>query len=77
MPSGMVLHDVAIHQNNGTAWASLASKSMIGRNGTVIRDAAGKIKYTGLVGFTSRELGDRFSASIIAALRDRYSEALS
>jgi hypothetical protein len=77
MPSGMVLHDVAVHQDNGTAWASPASKPMIGRDGTAIRDASGKVKYTRLVGFTSRQLGDRFSASVIAALRARYPEALS
>jgi hypothetical protein len=76
-PSGMVLHDVAIHQKNSIAWASPPDKPMIGRDGTVMRDAAGKIKYTRLVGFTSRELHDRLSAAVIAALRDRYPEALS
>jgi hypothetical protein len=77
MPSGMVLHDVAVHQQNGTAWASPASKPMIGRDGTVMRDTTGKIQYTPVVAFTSRELRDRFSASVVAALRDRFPEALS
>jgi hypothetical protein len=32
-PSGMVLHDVSVHQQDGAAWASPASKPMLDRNG--------------------------------------------
>jgi hypothetical protein len=76
-PSGMVLHDVAIHQKNGSSWASPASKPIIGREGTVIRDADGKAQYAPVVGFTTREVRDRWSAAVIDALLARYPEALS
>jgi hypothetical protein len=76
-PSGMVLHDVAIHQKNGEAWASPASKPMIGRDGTIVRDTAGKVQYAPVVTFTSKELRDRWLAAVIDALLARYPEALS
>ena len=77
LPSGMVLHDVAIHQKNGKAWASPSSKPMIGRDGTVMGTADGKIQYTSVVSFTSRELHDRWSAAVIEALLARYPDALA
>jgi hypothetical protein len=42
---------------------------MMRRDGTVVRDAAGKIQYAPVVTFASRELRDRFSDRMIAALR--------
>ena len=62
LPSGMVLHDVAIHQKDGSAWASPASKPQLGRDGNVIRDTNGRIQYSPVVSFASRELRDRFSS---------------
>lgn len=76
MPSGMVLHDVAIHMKNGSAWAAPASKPMIGRDGTVMRDAAGKIQYAPVVTFVNKGLRDKFSDHVTAALRARCPEAL-
>lgn len=77
LASGMVLHDVAIHQSNGSAWASPASKPRIGRDGAVIRDSAGKTQYDAVVTFASRELRDRFSSAVIEALRSAHPEALA
>jgi hypothetical protein len=77
MPSGMVLHDVGIHQQGGAAWASPASKPQLDRNGQHMKDAAGKAKWAPVVSFASRELRAKFSASIINAVRASYPEALS
>jgi hypothetical protein len=49
---------------------------MLGRDGTVMRDAAGKIQYAPVVSFVSRELRDRISAQVVDALRQAYPEAL-
>lgn len=76
-PSGMLLFDVAIHEKNGRAWVSPASKPMLSRDGTVMRDAANKIQYSPVVGFTSRELRDRFSYQVVAAVRTSHPEALA
>jgi hypothetical protein len=77
LPSGMVLHDVAVHQKNGTSWASHASKPMLARDGTAIRDAAGKIQCSPAVSFASRALRDRFCSHVIAALSDSHPDALA
>jgi hypothetical protein len=77
LPSGMILHDVAIHQRNDAAWASSASKPMVDGSGTVIRDQKGKTKYALIIEFASRELRDRFSTAAIQALRWPYAEALA
>jgi hypothetical protein len=76
-PSGTVFHDVAVHQKNGSTWASPASKPMISRDGTVMRDAAGKVQYSPVVGFASRETRDRWSAAVVNALLARCPDALS
>ena len=53
LPSGMVLSDVSIHLDSGKAWASPASKPMLDRDGNVLRDPGGKIRYSPIVGFAS------------------------
>ncbi len=73
-PSGMVLHDVAVHQKNGSAWALPASKPMIDRDGAVLRDPNGKVRYTPIIDFTSWETRNRWSDAVIAAMRDAHPE---
>jgi hypothetical protein len=68
LPSGMNLHDISVHCRDGTWWASPASKPSLGADGTAMRDADGRIRYSPIVSFekTARQ---RFSNAIIAALR--------
>jgi hypothetical protein len=75
MPSGMVLHDVAIHQQGDAAWASPAAKPQIGRDGTHIKKD-GKPQYSPVVSFASKVVGDKFSEAILDALRASHPEAL-
>ena len=76
LPSGMILRDVAIHAKNASAWAAPASKPMIDRNGMVMKDQGGKIKYAPIIEFTSKVLRDKFSKAVIDALRAAHPEAL-
>lgn len=76
LPSGMVLHDVAVHQPNGSTWASPPSKPMIGRDGAVMKDPNGKIRYSPIIEFTSKEIRD-ISRAVIEALRAAHPEALA
>jgi hypothetical protein len=41
---------------------------MLDRNGLVVRDDAGKVRYSPIITFASKELRDRFSTAIIAAM---------
>jgi hypothetical protein len=70
LPSGMTLTDVAIHVGDERAWASPPSRPMLNRDGIALRDAAtGKIRYSPIISFSSKELRYRFSDAIIEAMR--------
>lgn len=75
LPSGMILNDVQLMHSSASWWASPPSRPMIGRDGTVLRDANGKIRYSPIVEFTSREIRDRWSSAIVDALRAAHPEA--
>src|ERR1700682_415042 len=76
LPSGMVIADVTVLTREGGAWASPPSKPMIGRDGSVMKDANGKIKYQPIIEFTSKEVRDKFSRAVVEALRAAHPEAL-
>ena len=77
LPSGLILSEVAVHIDGAKSWAMPASKPMISREGTVMRDQAGKVRYAPIISFTSKELRDRFSGQVIEALLAVYPEALA
>jgi DNA-binding cell septation regulator SpoVG len=76
LPSGMVIHDVSIFYQNGTRSASPPSKPAITRDGTVFKKD-GKVVYTPIITFTSKEVRDKFSDAIIAAIASTNPEALT
>jgi hypothetical protein len=77
LPSGLILHDVAIHQRDGAAWASPASKPMLNRDGQQMTDQNGKLMWLPIISFTSREVRDRLNTAILDALHQSHPEALS
>jgi hypothetical protein len=76
VPSGLLFHDVAIHRQNGSAWASPASKPMTDRNGGVMRDGEGRVRYTPVVSFSDKTVRTRWSNAVVAALKEQRPEAL-
>jgi hypothetical protein len=46
----------------------------LSKDGTALRDAAGKIRYSPIVSFDSRQAGDWFNAGVFDALRLAYPE---
>jgi hypothetical protein len=64
------VRDVAIHHRNGARWAQLPAKPQI-KDGTLVKDATGKVQYTPVLEFTSRAVRDAFSAAVIRAVLDR------
>ena len=75
LASGMILNDVAVFSSGGKAWAAV-SKPQIGRDGNALKDDAGKTRYTQIVSFTRKELRDRFSEAVVAALLAIFPDAL-
>jgi hypothetical protein len=60
--------DVAVLRANGKAWANLPSKPMIASDGSPMRDAAGKMRYSAILEWTDRSVSDDFSESVVAAV---------
>jgi hypothetical protein len=77
LPSGMVLHEVSIHTRNGSWWASPASKPMLAKDGTALRDTDGKIRYSPIVSFTDKQTRDRLSHAVVDALRRAHPEVFA
>lgn len=75
LPSGMVVHDVTILTGERGPWASPPSKPMVGRDGVVMKDGNGKVRYSPIVEFKSKEIRDRWSAAVIEAMREAHAEA--
>lgn len=62
------IKDVTVNTNSGRLWAGLPSKPMVDRDGNAMRNDQGKIRYVPLLEWDSKAAGDRFSASVVAAL---------
>ena len=74
-PIGLTIDDVHVHQaENGTAYALLPSKAQLRADGSVIRRDDGKIAYSPILKFGSREAQDRFSHGVIELVRRRFPE---
>jgi hypothetical protein len=69
------ISDVTIHALNGKMWAGLPARPQIDKDGVAKREG-GKIVYAKILGWTSRESGDRFSESVISALEAAYPGAV-
>jgi hypothetical protein len=48
----------------------------LGRDGTAMKDDAGKIKHRPIIEFTSKAVRDRFSDAVIEALKVAHPEAI-
>lgn len=69
LPSGMVVSDVTILSGERGPWASPPSKPMLNRDGAAMRDGNGKIKYSPIIEFASREVRSKWSDAVIEAMR--------
>jgi DNA-binding cell septation regulator SpoVG len=76
-PSGMIVHDVTILTGERGAWASPPSKPMVTRDGTAMKDAAGKIRYSPVIEFTDKPTRTRWSNAVLEAMRAAHPEAFA
>lgn len=64
---GISIRDVAIHVRGATSWAQPPAKPWL-RDGSLAKDASGKVLYVPIFDFANRETRNRFSAAVIAAV---------
>lgn len=72
--SGLIIADVTILTGERGPWASPPSKPMVSRDGTVMKDESGKICYVPIIEFTSKDIRNKWSGSIIEAMRTAHPE---
>jgi hypothetical protein len=75
MPSGMIVSDVTVLNGQTGPWPSPPSKPMVGRDGAVMKDDNGKVRYVPIIDFKSKEMRNRWSAAVIEAMRAAHPEA--
>jgi hypothetical protein len=75
LPNGLVVNDVAISESHGKQWALLPSKAMIDRDGNLMRDAGGRIRYSPIVQWGTSDLRDEFSRRLVALVRSEFPSA--
>ena len=74
LPSGLTLHELSVHTRDGSWWIMPPSKPMLSKDGTALRDAEGKIRYSPIVSFASRQARERFNTGVLNALHLAHPE---
>lgn len=77
LPSGMNLHECSLHHRDSKWWIAPASKPMLSKDGQALRDDNGKIRYSPVVSFESKQARDRFNVAVLAALRRAHPEVFA
>lgn len=66
----LTIRDCTVNESHGRRWIGLPGKAQIDGNRELVR-RDGKVQYTPTCAFDSKEVGDAFSAAVLAAL-DAY-----
>lgn len=69
---GLVISQVGIFAKDGSRWAQLPSEIQRDRDGAIIKDDRGKPKYKSPLKWRNRELQERFSGALIAAIEAKH-----
>ena len=73
LPSGLQISDIGIFANANGRWAQLPSEMMRDSDGQPIKDTVtGKTRYRSPLKWSSRELQERFSASLVALIEAEH-----
>jgi hypothetical protein len=75
-PSGLVLHDCALHRREEREWVGLPGKPQIDRDGQPRKDpTTGKLLYTPMVEIPDKAARERFQTAALAAVRQLLGDA--
>ena len=67
----LVMDGVAVHERDGRSWAQLPARPQIDKEtGQVIREGD-KIAYAKVLEFTDKQVANRFSDAVVAAIKDK------
>lgn len=66
---------ITVYRKNERSWAQLPTRPMLDADRELVRDDDGKPRYAKILWFDDREIADRFSDAIIAAIQRHKAEA--
>jgi hypothetical protein len=73
LPNGLQITDIGIFSKGGRSWAQLPAEMVRDYEGQPLKDAAtGKIRYRSALKWSSRELQDGFSATLVALIEAEH-----
>src|SRR5262245_36266553 len=58
---GLILDGLAVHEKEGRQWAQLPARPQVDKDGNVLREDDGKIRYAKIMEFADKEAGWKFS----------------
>jgi hypothetical protein len=73
-PMGLTVRDISVHTKDGRSWVGLPVKPQVTQDGRVRKGDDGKIMYSSIMEFETKEIANRFSAKVIALLADFNSQ---
>jgi hypothetical protein len=76
LPIGLKIFGIPILISNGKPWAALPGKPVLDANGKHKVDINGKAAYVAILEWRDRDLSSRFSAAVVALVREKHPEAL-
>jgi hypothetical protein len=65
---GLILDGVAVHTKEDKSWAQLPARPQIDKDGNVIREDDGKIRYAKMIEFDDKRKAWEFSDEVVAAV---------
>jgi hypothetical protein len=73
---GLCIKDVTIHEKNNSRWAGLPARPNL-KDSAIVTDNDGKARYFAVLEFTSKEIRDAFSASVVRAVLEHTPNAFA
>lgn len=75
LPNGLVINDIVVGESKGRRWAMLPTKAMIDRDGNLMRDAGGGIRYAPVIEWSTPALRDEFARRVVALVEQQFPDA--
>jgi hypothetical protein len=65
---GLILDGLAVHEKEGRQWAQLPARPQLDKDGNVLREDDGKVRYAKIMEFDNKARAYSFSDEVVAAV---------
>jgi hypothetical protein len=71
---GLIIDGVAVHAKEGRSWAQLPARPQIDKDGNIIREDDGKVRYAKIMEFDDKRRSWDFSDAVIEAVERKTAQ---